>query len=156
MKAEQLMTKAPRVCMSLGTLNDAAQILWEVDCGMVPIVERTDGVERVVGVLTDRDICMAAYTTGLSLKDIPVERVMSKGLRTCSPSTSIEAAEKSMRESQIRRLPVVDDAGAILGILSLGDIAREAGRGRGRKPPGVTVSKVGATLGAIVQPRIVG
>ncbi len=153
MKVEQLMTKAPCVCTSSSTLNDAARVLWETDCGIVPIVERSDGVERVVGVLTDRDICMAAYTTGQKLEEIAVERVMSKELRTCSPSTSIETAEKTMRASQIRRLPVVDDGGGILGILSLGDIAREAGRGRGRKAPGVTVSKVGSTLGAIVQPR---
>jgi CBS domain-containing protein len=155
MKAEQLMTKEPRVCSKRGALEDAAQIMWETDCGMVPVIERTDGVDRLVGVLTDRDICMAAYTTGRSLKELPIGRAMSTDLRTCAPDASIEDAEKTMREAQIRRLPVIDGAGAILGILSLADIAREAQREHGRKRPDVTESEVGATLGAIAQPHAI-
>lgn len=155
MKAEKLMTPAPRVCPKTGTLNDAAQVMWELDCGMVPVVERVEGVDRLVGVVTDRDICMAAYTSGLSLKEICVERGMSTELRTCSPDASIDAAEQIMREAQIRRLPVVDAAGALVGILSLADVAREAQRARRRKGSGVTDAEVGATLGAISQPRAI-
>jgi CBS domain-containing protein len=153
MKVEELMTREPRACGSTGTLNDAAQVLWECDCGIVPIVEREDGAKRLVGVVTDRDICMAAYTTGQSLKEIPVAQVMSKQLRTVSSDDSIESAEKTMRTAQLRRLPVVDGRGALLGILSLADIAREAARERRRKKPDVSESEVAATLGAIAVPR---
>lgn len=153
MKVEQLMTKDPRVCAKAATLNDAAQIMWEADCGMVPVVERIDGADRLVGVVTDRDMSMAAYTSGLSLKELSVERAMTRELQTCTPNDSLETAESTMREAQIRRLPVVDGAGSILGILSLADIAREAEREREQKSPNVTASEVGTTLGAIAQPR---
>ena len=152
MKAEQLMSKDPRVCPKSATLNDAAQIMWEADCGIVPVVERADGTDRLVGVVTDRDICIAGYTTGRSLKELPIDRTMSTELRTCSPDTSIEAAGAIMREAQIRRLPVVDQAGSVLGVLSLGDIAREADRELQLQRLEVTETEVGATFGAISQP----
>ena len=153
MKVEQLMSKDPCVCAKSGTLNDAAKIMWETDCGMVPVTERRDGIDRLVGVVTDRDLSMAAYTSGQALKELPIERAMTKELWTCTPNDSAEAAEQTMSKAQIRRLPVVDGAGAILGVLSLADIAREAERERGRKSPDVTEAEVGATLGAITQRR---
>ena len=155
MKVEQLMTKNPRACAASDTLNDAARIMSEADCGMVPVVEENNVVHRLIGVVTDRDISMAAYTSGRSLKELSLDSAMSKDIRTCAPEDSLEVAEQAMREAQVRRLPVVDGAGSILGVLSLADIARQAERERDRKSPQVTESEVGTTLSAIAQPRVI-
>jgi len=152
MRIDQLMTKDVACCERGGDLGEAARIMWEHDCGFVPV---TDGSEdrRVVGVVTDRDACMAAYTRGQSLREIPVRDVMSTAVRTCKPADDVAAAERTMREAQIHRLPVVDDADHLLGVISLADIAREAAREAGSKRVEVSASELGETLAAIRRPR---
>ena len=152
MKVEQLMTKRVVCCTPGDTLNDAARIMWERDCGVVPVVD-TDGSQHVVGMLTDRDICMAAYTQGQTLSKIRVRDAMSRAVRSCGPSQDVAEAEHTMREAQLRRLPVLDDADQLLGVISLADIAREAAREARSKRQEVTVAEVGETLAAISLPR---
>jgi predicted transcriptional regulator len=103
------------------TLNDAARIMWEHDCGCVPVVEK-DG--SVVGMVTDRDICMAAYTQGRRVMDMRVASAASKHVVSIRENESLRRAEELMRHAQVRRLPVVDAAGRIVGLLSLSDLAR--------------------------------
>jgi CBS domain-containing protein len=152
MKVEQLMVKNPACCYPTSNLDDAARIMWEHDCGFVPVVESEQSA-KVVGVITDRDACMAAYTRGASLKDLRVADAMAKAVRTCKAGDSIAAAERSMAEARVRRLPVVDEAGALLGVLSLADIACVAAKERKRAKPEIQESEVGDVLASVCQPR---
>ena len=152
MKVEQLMMKNAGACRPESTLDDAARIMWERDCGFVPVIE-SERSAKVVGVITDRDACMAAYTRGAGLKDLRVADAMAKVVWSCAPSDSIEEAERRMTEARVRRLPVVDDGGQLLGVLSLADIAREAFQERTRSKPEVKQADVGGLLGSVCQPR---
>lgn len=152
MNVEQIMTKDVATCCPDDTLNEAARLMWERDCGFVPVAEPSP-TRRLVGIVTDRDLCMAAYTRGRSLGEIRIGDVMSTGVRSCKPSDDLAAAETTMRDSQVHRLPVVDDADQLLGVISLADIAREAAREAGSKRQEVTVAEIGETLAAIRQPR---
>jgi CBS domain-containing protein len=154
MKVEQLMTKDVASCCPDETLNEAARLMWERDCGFVPIV---DGERRrVLGVVTDRDVCMATYTRGQPLTQIRIGDVMSGGIRTCRPGEDLKTAEATMREAKVHRLPVVDDADQLLGVISLADIAREAAREAGSKRKQVTTSEVGEAIAEIRKPRRIG
>jgi CBS domain-containing protein len=151
MKVEHLMTKTVDVCYPDQTINDAARVMWERDCGLVPVVDGPS--RRLVGIVTDRDACMAAYTRGHALWQIRIGDVMSTALQVCRPSDPLAEAEAVMRRTRVHRLPVVDDAGQLLGVISLSDIAREAARETGSKKPEVTPAEIGETLAAIRQPR---
>jgi CBS domain-containing protein len=104
----------------MDTLNGVAQLMWERDCGSIAVVD-DDG--KPIAMITDRDICMASYTQGKPLFDIPVSAAMSRGVTVCQKGESLATAESMMRSQQIRRLPIVDGDGRILGVLSLNDIA---------------------------------
>lgn len=146
------MTTAVKSCGPYDTLNRAAQIMWENDCGAVPVVDHDT---RVVGMITDRDLCMAAYTQGVLLNHSQVNGAMSKDIIVCGPAQDIATAEKLMREHQVRRLPVVDDKERLVGILSLNDIARYADRERASKARKRQIkdTEVVQTLGAICVPN---
>jgi CBS domain-containing protein len=150
MNAGQLMTQNVRACHPEETLNTAAQIMWDSDCGCVPVI---DAEQRVVGMLTDRDMAMAAYTQGAPLRAVRVSSAMAKKVYTCKAEDSLASAEELMRAKQIRRLPVVDVDGHLDGIISLNDIAREAERERTRAKKEVTTDEIGIVLAAICSPR---
>jgi len=150
MHIEEVMTKDVRSCHATATLNEAARVLWDQDCGCVPIV---DDNGSVIGMLTDRDICMAAYTRGARLGEIPIADVMSKQVISCGPNDYIDAAEALMKKHQIRRLPVVGFENQLLGILSLNDISRAARKGGDVHDRGLTAAAVEDTLATIGEPR---
>lgn len=127
MKIQKLMSAPAIHCQHTDTLNTAAQLLWEHDCGVLPV---TDSDGKLVGIVTDRDICMAAYTTGRALADIPVVSTMVKQVYSCQAGEPVVVAERLMRDHQIRRIPVVDPESRPIGILSLNDVARHAASGR--------------------------
>lgn len=146
MNVGELMRKDVKTCRPEDSLNTAAQLMWDNNCGTVAVV--ADG--KVVGMLTDRDICMAAYTQGGTLRDLQVSRAMSKQLFACHPDDSIAKAEEFLRANGIRRLPVIDADSHLVGVLSLDDIAREATRERkGKGRVEVTAEEVCDTLGTI-------
>jgi len=130
MNIEKVMHQPVVTCSPEDRLDTAAGLMWERDCGALPVVEANG---RVIAMITDRDICMAAYTKDLPLKAIPVSSVMSKQLFTCHPEDALSSAEKRMGEKQVRRLPVVDAQGRLVGILTLNDLAREAARFSGAR-----------------------
>lgn len=153
MKVEELMTTEVGSCRPYDAADQAARIMWEQDCGAVPVVDQDS---RVVAVLTDRDICMASFTQGRGLADIRVSSAMSRRLWSCRPEEDVKDAEKTMRTHRVRRLPVVDVDGRLVGILSLSDLARQAmsaKRSRAKKKD-VVVADVGETLGAISTPAV--
>lgn len=123
MKVQEIMSQPVVTCRPNDSLNRAAELMWDGDCGTVPVVD-DDG--RVAGIVTDRDICMASYTKGQTLASIPVSEAMTSAVRTCRAEDPVESAVRQIREARARRLPVVDDDNRPVGILSLNDIARSA------------------------------
>jgi CBS-domain-containing membrane protein len=98
--------------------------MWDLDCGVIPVVH--DG--KLVGMITDRDLCMAAYTQGRSLGEIEVNTAMARHPISARPDQAIDEVERLMAEHQVRRIAVVDDDDSVLGVLSLNDLALEAAR----------------------------
>jgi len=150
MEVRELMTREVRTCRAEDSVNEAARIMWESDCGSVPVV---DTGSRLVGMVTDRDVCMAAYTQGQRLDAIPVASAMSTQVYTCRPSDGLAHVAGIMRDEQVRRLPVVDADGRLVGILSLNDLARRAIDERHRGAGGITLDEVGWTLGGVSATR---
>lgn len=120
-RARDVMTRDVVTCSVTDNLQRAAQLMWESDCGALPILEEHGAL---VGMLTDRDICMAAYTRGQALSDIPVTSAMSSTVHSCRASDTLRSVLDAMATHQIRRLPVLSDDGQLVGIISLADVAR--------------------------------
>lgn len=152
MKVSELMTIDVRSCWSTEPLERAAKLMWELDCGSLPVLDQNG---RVIGMITDRDVCMAAYTQAQLLGRIPVSRAMSGELYSCNPGEELDKVEKRMRSHQVRRLPVVDDEGHLRGILSLADIAQRAAKDAKGKAgtKQVGFAEVGETFAAVTTPR---
>lgn len=150
MRVQDVMTVDPRACTLGDSANEAARIMWECDCGVVPIV---DGTNRVVGVVTDRDITMAAYFQGVPLLRIAVASVMSQNVCTCSPDADLTDAERLMQQKQIRRVPVVDGNGCLVGVLSLSDVARGVKRSGDLKQKNGAAQELLQTVTAVSEPR---
>jgi len=152
-QVEQLMTREVKVCTDADTLNRAAELMWESDCGCIPVIS-ANGTGRVVGVVTDRDIAMAAYTQGKQLSAVPVITAMACKVVACHASDGVSQAEALMRDNRVRRLPVLDQNEHLVGVISLNDIAREAQREAAvGKRAEVTGEAVVETLAAVCQPR---
>jgi CBS-domain-containing membrane protein len=113
------------------------------------VVEQEEDGARVVGIITDRDICMAGYTQGRPLTAIRVDSAMARQVHACRATDSIGEALNLLRQHQVRRLPVVDNGDHLVGMLSLADAAREAVREHGRKGRDVTDTGIGEVLEAI-------
>lgn len=123
MRVRDLMSSPVQTCSPHDTLEHAARLLWEHDCGVLPVVDHN---RRVGATITDRDICMGAYTKGGRLNELKVRDSMSKGLVSCRADDDLPTAARAMRQQRVRRLPVLDDAGRLVGLLSLNDLARAA------------------------------
>jgi CBS domain-containing protein len=145
MNVEEVMIRKVHTCRPEDSLNVPAKLMWERDVGCIPVV---DAQARPVGMITDRDICMSSYFTGKPLEQQAVSHAMAKKVHAARLGQSIRSAEELMRTKQIRRLPVVDNAGKLVGILSLNDLALAAGQKRSVEPDELT-----STLASICQPR---
>lgn len=125
MEVQRMMRHRVRTCHPNDSLNLAAQIMWEDATGAVPVVDERHGP---VGILTDRDICMAAYTQGAPLRALRAENAMARRIVSCSPKDDIDGAARTMAENGVRRLLVVDEDGKLVGLLALDDLACESRR----------------------------
>jgi CBS domain-containing protein len=123
MKVAEIMTRGVRTCLENDSINWAAQLMWENDVGCIPVL---DCEGSLAGIITDRDICMAAYTQGRRLSDMTVGTAASKNVATVKENDTLHHAEQVMHDMQVRRLPVLDDKLQLVGILSIGDLARHA------------------------------
>lgn len=150
MRVEELMTKQVASCKADDDLGVAAKLMWDADCGAVPVV---GGDGAVKGMITDRDICMACFTRNRAPAAISVQEAMSQRLYVCRPESRISDAENIMRTNRVRRIPVVDGQGKLVGVLSLADIARVAERSRSHGTREITSEEVVAVLGSISQPQ---
>ena len=128
MKIREVMTPEPKAIWLTESLADAAQLMWENDCGVLPVIK--DG-RKIVGVITDRDICMAAAMKQSNPAEISVEEVMTGQVYSVNPEDDVVQALQAMQEHKIRRLPVVSAEGELEGILSLIDIALKASESNG-------------------------
>lgn len=127
MKTKTLMTSPAVTVQPNDTLAHAANLMWNHDCGALPVVDK-DG--RAGAMLTDRDVCMAAWSTGKPLADMRVQDAMSKALVSIRADDDLGVAVDRMAMHQLRRLPVLDEHERPVGVLSLNDLAR-----RGDKDP---------------------
>jgi CBS domain-containing protein len=125
MKVKDVMTPQAKTIWLTESLADAARMMWENDCGVLPIVKD----QKVIGMITDRDICMATAMRKSNASGISVEEVMTGQVYAVNPEDNIDQALQVMQEHQIRRLPVINPEGELKGILSMNDIVLHA------KPP---------------------
>ncbi len=151
MHVSELMTTAAKSCGPNDNVQLAAQIMWENDCGVVPVID-DDG--RVIGMVTDRDVCMAAYTHGKPLWQIPVSNAMARHVYGIRENERVEVAEALMRRVRVRRVPVLDGEGRLKGILSLNDLARHGHRSAGHPHNGLSGDSIMQTLSSIGAPRL--
>jgi CBS domain-containing protein len=121
--ARDVMTPQPACCSPDTSLDQVAKLMVQNDCGEIPIV---DGANRPVGVVTDRDIVCRAVAEGKNPMGYPAENVMTTAVVTVSENATLEQVVSEMRDRQIRRVPVVDDDGALTGIIAQADIAVQA------------------------------
>ena len=147
MKAQDIMSKDP-MCVTPDTpLVEAARIMKTENIGVVPVVEST-GSKRLVGVLTDRDIAIRAVAEGRDGTTTSVGHVMTSDVRTSAASDSVEDVMELMGREQIRRIPIVDESGALVGIIAQADIVIEA---RDDKKAERTVEKISQPSGKHAQ-----
>ena len=148
MKVKEIMTTEVGTCTPASDLASVVRVLWDKDCGAVPVV--ADG--KVVGMITDRDICVATATTNQRASEIPVSAVMGPHdtLYACRPDDEIEAVLGLMQNNKVRRLPVTDETGALQGIISISDFVQRAGKSTSTKAQTVAQKEVLTTLKALV------
>jgi len=120
-QVRELMTERPRTVPPDASAVDAAKVMQNEDAGVVPIVE-DDG--RLVGVVTDRDIALRVVAEGREPDSTKVAEIASQNLATVDPQQDIDEALRLMAEHQVRRLPVVEEDGRLVGILAQADVAR--------------------------------
>lgn len=146
MKISSLIQRSVTSCTVHDHLDRVAQLMWDHDIGCLPVID-TQG--HIVGMVTDRDACMAAYTQDAPLRAIPVVNAMAKQVFSCKEDDEVGAVERTMSQHQIHRMPVIDDQGHPIGIVSLNDIARAASAGK------LPANEVASTLAAVSTPRSV-
>ena len=122
---QDVMTPHPCAVSPEASVMDAAQIMRECDIGDVIVLEG----RWLFGILTDRDIVVRALAQGLEPETTQVGEICSRGVTTVEPTASVTHAVRLMRDNALRRLPVVDDAGYVIGVVSIGDVAQEQDRG---------------------------
>ena len=148
MRVQDIMTANVETCSLESDLGAAASIMWKRDCGAVPVV---DDERRVVGMITDRDICMALSTRNKLASEIKIGEVISGNVYACAPDDKLRDALETMQSAQLRRLPVVDASGVLHGILSINDIILHSAKGRSKKH--ISHGEVMATLKALCEHR---
>ena len=148
MRVDEIMSTPVLTCRAQDTLNIAAHKMWLADCGAIAVVN-DEG--RLVGMVTDRDICMAGLMQNAPLADIPVHIAMARHIYAVQPLQPIEDVERLMAVHQIRRIPVVGGDGKPIGLVSINDLTREAARPQSQLRGGLI--RLIQTLALICQPR---
>lgn len=123
MRASDVMTRDVVTCRTDQSAADAARVMWDRDCGVVPVVDERGALR---GVVTDRDLLMASHTRGKTPAELPLSSLVPGPLETCREDSDFETVLAAMGRRQVRRLPVVDGRGRVVGIVSLNDLIRHA------------------------------
>lgn len=151
MKVLDIMTSDVQCCGPDTNLAAAAKMMWDSDCGALPVLN-VQG--QVMGMITDRDICMAAATKNKPASDITVWETVSGKAHTCRLSDDVHTALDIMKREKVRRLPVVDEAGVLQGIVAMNDFVLLAGEAKGGKAPALSFEDVARTMKAISAHRV--
>jgi CBS domain-containing protein len=125
MKAQDIMSKNPTFVTPDTPLVDAARLMKTENIGVVPVVDSSDS-RRLVGVLSDRDIAIRAVAEGRDGASTSVGHIMTSQVRTSGPDASVNDVMELMGREQVRRIPIVDDRGMLVGIIAQADIVLEA------------------------------
>lgn len=141
MKVKKIMTAEAGFCFAEESLSRAVEIMWQRDCGAVPVL---DAEMRVVGMITDRDIAIAASFRNQKTSEISVGDVVGKRVFTCSEKDDAEDVLKKMRRARVKRIPVTGENGALVGIVSIADLILKAPKLK---------KKTYSALKSIVKPR---
>jgi CBS domain-containing protein len=123
MQVQDIMVRDAKSCRMDTNLAAATAIMWNNGCGALPVVEDTG---KVVGMITDRDICIAVGTRNRLASEIKIAEVIPQKAFTCAPEDDIRAALRTMQTEKVRRLAVVSNDGLLKGILCLDDIILNA------------------------------
>jgi CBS domain-containing protein len=143
MEIREIMTPNVRLATPDQTVHEAAKMMAEIDCGVLPVGEG----DRLVGMITDRDIALRVVAAGKSPDKCKVQDIMSSGIKYVYEDETIEDVDRNMSTHQIRRFPVVDRNKRLVGIVSLGDLAT-----RGHGPAaGHAIREVSRSQGAARQ-----
>lgn len=132
MKVKDLMTRHVHACHAGTSLADAAMLMWAHDCGALPVLDH-DG--KVIGMITDRDICMAVATKGQAPASVTVWETVSGRAVTCRREDDVTEVLGLMGAQQLHRLPVVDDDGRICGLISMNDLILRAAQAKDKRMP---------------------
>ena len=125
MKVNEIMTKNPACCTQQHSLQEAAKLMVDNDCGCIPVVDSVE-TKKPVGMITDRDITIRTVAVGKNPLDLTVGDAMTKNVSTVKLGTSVEDCCNLMEDKQIRRIAVVDEKGACCGMVAQADIANKA------------------------------
>jgi len=146
MRVHDVMRRDPVVCHPETNLAQAAALMWDHDCGALPVVNE-DG--QMTGLITDRDICIALGTRNARPSDLTAGDVASGKPLTCGADDDVHSALHIMRQEGVRRLPVVNAEGVVEGILCLDDIVLRAQCEDGTTWPGISFEDVVNTFRGI-------
>lgn len=151
MKVKEVMMGTPYFCQLETNLGCAAELMWNGNCGFLP-VKSSDG--KVIGVVTDRDICIALGTRNRIAGEVVAGEVMSNKLCSCAPDDEIHIALQTMKEGRVRRLPVVAKDGSLVGVVSMDDILLRTEPTSLGKEPELSSDEVVRTYRAITQRQV--
>jgi CBS domain-containing protein len=151
MKVKDVMMGTPYYCQLDTNLGSAAELMWIGNCGFLPVMG--DG-GKIVGVITDRDICIALGTRNRLAGDVTVREVMTNRLFSCSPDDDVHVAMEMMKEGGVRRLPVIVGNGTLVGVISMDDLLLRAEAGWIGSRPELSTEEVVNTCRAIDQRRV--
>lgn len=150
MNVDELMNPNIESCSPEANVAEAASIMWHYDCGAIPVVNDDN---KVVGVITDRDICIAIGSGKRLATEIKVKDVITGGVHSCYADDDIHHALKIMKHYRVRRLPVVDIQGRLEGLLTITDVILHTQTKETKEPQEVTCMQVTNVLKSISVPR---
>jgi CBS domain-containing protein len=133
MRVSEAMTRDVRICNPSDSIRDCATMMAEIDAGAMPVGEG----DRLVGMITDRDIALRGVAQGKS-PDAPVREVMSQEVKYCFEDEDLEQVAKNMSDIRVRRLPVLSREKRLVGIVSLGDLAMKERKAATKAVSGVS------------------
>ena len=121
-KCNEVMTKNPVCCLPDDMVAKAAQLMQSENIGSIPVIEN-EQTQKLVGIVTDRDLALKIVAKGLDAKSTKVEAVMTRQVMTCQAGDNLQKALDAMAEHQLRRIPIVDNDNRIVGIIAQADVA---------------------------------
>jgi CBS domain-containing protein len=151
MRVEEVMMRTPVCCGPETNLGAATELLWSRNCGILPIV---NAQQKVIGVITDRDLCIALGTRNQLAGQVSVGEVMGQKVYSCRPEDDIHAALDAMAQNRVRRLPVVNKEGRLEGILSMDNVVLHADAAGAGKTAELGSRDILVTLQRIYGPRV--